>query len=283
MDGMRYKRGGQSKYWVPKPQKPDSRTPLLAGASDRAPAPEARGHAHDYRAASPDKELEIDPEDERLFTNARALEFGDWNYPVITAHEATREDWLHRDPGLLTTSTNRNLFQPTKDHKTRRRTEIREGIAKGKDRSNSRPAKEQGAIENKLQREQSSGSSSTQHLTSSSTSWLKTPRPKKRIECGPGKKAATSGTAKNRNTSYGRTAPEACTKATRSAKASTRAKSKLPIPRLSTQSVKMKMIIMDLIMAHSMRRVRCGTLPAGMANLHCFLICSVRAFRYVYI
>lgn len=160
MDGMRYKRGGQSKYWVPKPQKPDSRTPLLAGASDRAPAPEARGHAHDYRAASPDKELEIDPEDERLFTNARALEFGDWNYPVITAHEATREDWLHRDPGLLTTSTNRNLFQPTKDHKTRRRTEIREGIAKGKDRSNSRPAKEQGAIENKLQREQSSGSSS---------------------------------------------------------------------------------------------------------------------------
>ena len=160
MDGMRYKRGGEGKYWVPKPHKPNSRTPLLAGASDRAAAPEVRGHAHEYRAASPDKELEIDPEDERLFTNARALEFGDWNYPVITAHEATREDWMRRDPGLLTTSTNRNLFQPTKDHKQRRKTEIRESIAKGKDRSNSRPPEERGAIENKLHREHSSGSSS---------------------------------------------------------------------------------------------------------------------------
>lgn len=160
MDGMRYERGGKAKYWIPKPHKPDSRTPLLAGASNRPPAPEARGKAHDYRAASPDKELEIDPEDERLFTNARALEFGDWNYPVITAHEATREDWLRRDPGLLTTSTNRNIFQPTKDNRRRRRTEIRESIKKGKDRRNSRPAKEQGVIESKLQREQSCGSSS---------------------------------------------------------------------------------------------------------------------------
>ena len=45
---------------------------------------------------------------------------------------------MHRTPGLLTTSTNRNLFQPTKDNKKRRRSEIRQSIQKGKARSTSR-------------------------------------------------------------------------------------------------------------------------------------------------
>jgi hypothetical protein len=38
---------------------------------------------------------------------------------------------------MLTTSTNRNILQPTKDHKQRRRSEIKEGLRKGKNRSNS--------------------------------------------------------------------------------------------------------------------------------------------------
>ena len=83
MDGMRYERGGKGKYWIPKPHQANSRTPLLstAGASNGEPRPrsKSRGKAHDYRAAEPDAEIGIDAEDERLYTNARALEFGDWN------------------------------------------------------------------------------------------------------------------------------------------------------------------------------------------------------------
>ncbi|KIW73601.1 hypothetical protein PV04_01705 [Phialophora macrospora] len=157
MDGMRYERGGKGKYWIAKPQDPSSRTPLLGSeAGSRAPAPESRGKAHDYRAAEPDIEIGIDAEDERLYTNARALEFGDWNYPVITAHEARREDWMRRDPNILTTSTNRNLLQPTKDHKSRRRSELQEHIRKGKNRSTSPSAgsSQQGVIEAKLKRQQ---------------------------------------------------------------------------------------------------------------------------------
>ncbi|EHY57973.1 Vaccuole membrane protein hfl11 [Exophiala dermatitidis] len=172
MDGMRYERGGKGKYWIPKPQAVNSRTPLLSkDAASRPPAPEARGQAHDYRATEPDWEIGIDPEDERLYNNARTLEFGDWNYPVITAHEARREDWLNRDPNLLTTSTNRNLFQPTRDHRTRRRSEIRHNIRKGKHRSTSRssshasssdqqPPAAQTAIERKLKRDHSTGAAS---------------------------------------------------------------------------------------------------------------------------
>jgi len=162
MDGMRYERGGKGKYWIPKPQTANSRTPLLANdGSSRPPAPEARGKAHEYRATDPDWEIGVDAEDERLFTNARALEFGDWNYPVVTAHEARREDWLHRTPGLLTTSTNRNLFQPTRDNKARRRSEIRQSIQKGKKRSTSpskdtvEPRAQEGSIETKLKRDRS--------------------------------------------------------------------------------------------------------------------------------
>jgi len=165
MDGMRYERGGKAKYWIPKPQAPTARTPLLANdGSSRPPAPEARGKAHEYRAADPDIEVGMDAEDERLYTNARALEFGDWNYPVVTAHQARREDWLRRDPNLLTTSTNRNLFQPTRDNKNRRRSEIQHSIQKGKNRSTSPsghssdepPA--QGSIEAKLKRDRSQSS-----------------------------------------------------------------------------------------------------------------------------
>jgi hypothetical protein len=57
---------------------------------------------------------------------------------------------MARDPNLLTTSTNRNLFQPTHDNKTRKRSEIRESLHKGKNRSNSRSRDRIGAIESKL-------------------------------------------------------------------------------------------------------------------------------------
>lgn len=58
---------------------------------------------------------------------------------------------MHQDPHLLTTSANRNLLQPTKDNRERRRSELRESINKGKERSTSRSSgSDTGAVESKL-------------------------------------------------------------------------------------------------------------------------------------
>ncbi|KAJ5129779.1 Organic solute transporter Ost-alpha [Penicillium bovifimosum] len=88
MHGMRYERGGKAKYWIPKPGEVNSRTPLLGGESSERGRSERGSQAsrERFRSYSEIDETALDDEDERLFTNARALEFGDWNYPVITAH-----------------------------------------------------------------------------------------------------------------------------------------------------------------------------------------------------
>jgi len=82
MDGMRYERGGKAKYWIPKPGEVNSRTPLLAGESSDRGGRSERGSQTSrerFRSYSEIDELSMDDEDERLFLNARALEFGDWN------------------------------------------------------------------------------------------------------------------------------------------------------------------------------------------------------------
>ncbi|KAF2089426.1 DUF300-domain-containing protein [Saccharata proteae CBS 121410] len=147
MEGMRYERGGKGKYWIPKPGHDSSRTPLLsavAGSRARTMSPGAHralDAAKQYGATNDELDgPELNQEDERLFTNARALEFGDWNYPVITAHHAHREDQLYRDPNMITASTNRNLLQPTRDNKRRRKSriqEIQKNVDKGKHRGSS--------------------------------------------------------------------------------------------------------------------------------------------------
>jgi len=63
---------------------------------------------------------------------------------VITAHVASRERWLTASPGLLTTSANRNLLQPTKDNKIRRASNIRntvEEVTKKTKRKHGSPSK----------------------------------------------------------------------------------------------------------------------------------------------
>ncbi|KAK8187902.1 organic solute transporter Ostalpha-domain-containing protein [Phyllosticta capitalensis] len=142
MQGMRYERGGKGKYWIPRPK--SERTPLLGGfvSSSRARAMSPGAHraleAAKYGAAEDDMEdPQLNPEDEQLFTNARALEFGDWNYPVIAAHFASREDRLYGNPDMITASTNRNLIQPTRENRQRRRSEIQhlqQSVGKGKHR-----------------------------------------------------------------------------------------------------------------------------------------------------
>ncbi|KAI8960702.1 DUF300-domain-containing protein [Daldinia sp. FL1419] len=104
-DGMRYKRGGEAKYWIPKPGEVrgelNANTPLLnsnggpSGAGD--PSPKYNHGATDEAA--------LDPDDESLYGKARELEFGDWNYPVITANVPTRERWLSRHPDVYQSRT----------------------------------------------------------------------------------------------------------------------------------------------------------------------------------
>lgn len=84
MEGMRYERGGKGKYWIPKPAEINSRTPLLVeaiGANQASPM----SNSVDRRDIPDDEGFDslgrpvLDPEDEKLFTNARRLEYGDWN------------------------------------------------------------------------------------------------------------------------------------------------------------------------------------------------------------
>ncbi|EEH36275.2 DUF300 family protein [Paracoccidioides lutzii Pb01] len=110
MAGMRYERGGKAKYWIPKPGEATSRTPLLGSSVSRGGSQRrfARGSASDGSCASDDSEtITLDEEDERLFENARALEFGDYNYPVITANEVPPELRLQRRPRLSVSTPHR--------------------------------------------------------------------------------------------------------------------------------------------------------------------------------
>lgn len=86
-------------------------------------------------------------------------------YPVITAHVPSAERWLGADPNLLTTSTNRNLLQPTKANKARRASSIQQGLDKGKRRTrsgsgNASKSRSRAPVIGDLIREESSSSKS---------------------------------------------------------------------------------------------------------------------------
>jgi hypothetical protein len=85
-EGMRYERGGKGKYWIPKPGQSEHEPLLSKVTSSRAramsPGPHRaiRGTGAKYGTADDDfEDPTLNPEDERLFENARTLEFGDWN------------------------------------------------------------------------------------------------------------------------------------------------------------------------------------------------------------
>lgn len=158
-EGMRYERGGRGKYWIPSPGGANDKQPLLSKVADshaRTMSPgngnhrsTSRGTKKDYgtqqqpsedepsssSSFNPNHLLLLDPEEERLYVSARALEFGDWNYPVINTHYATRHDRLRSDPNIISPSTNRAILQPgAKDNRQRRKSriqEIREDVQRG--------------------------------------------------------------------------------------------------------------------------------------------------------
>ncbi|KAI0538344.1 DUF300 domain protein [Xylaria digitata] len=103
-DGMRYKRGGEAKYWIPKPSEVrgemSANTPLLNSnggpSGSNAPSKYTDGTV---------PEVVLDPDDESLYGKARELEFGDWNYPVITVNEPSRDLWISSGPRVYQSAT----------------------------------------------------------------------------------------------------------------------------------------------------------------------------------
>ncbi|RDW90293.1 uncharacterized protein DSM5745_02068 [Aspergillus mulundensis] len=105
MHGMRYERGGKAKYWLPQPGEVNSRTPLLGGSEGSSSS--RRGSTLDrYRSHSASEESTLDDADEKLFSQARELEFGDFNYPVITAN------LVPKDQRLASPAPSRSSTQP---------------------------------------------------------------------------------------------------------------------------------------------------------------------------
>lgn len=93
---------------------------------------------------------------ERCFLELMLLQ-----YPVITAHVPSAEQWFGSDPDIITTSTNRNLIQPTPKNKQRRESGIQKDLDKGKDRTHTGGAsKLRAPVLNGLIREESSSSGS---------------------------------------------------------------------------------------------------------------------------
>ncbi|KAI0903167.1 DUF300 domain protein [Ustulina deusta] len=103
-DGMRYKRGGEAKYWIPKPGEVrgemSANTPLLNSNA----GPSGSNGSLKYTDGSV-SETVLDPDDESLYGKARELEFGDWNYPVITANEPSRDLWISSGPRVYQSGT----------------------------------------------------------------------------------------------------------------------------------------------------------------------------------
>ncbi|OJJ59055.1 hypothetical protein ASPSYDRAFT_997059 [Aspergillus sydowii CBS 593.65] len=118
MHGMRYERGGKGKYWIPKPGEVNSRTPLLAGSEGRSGT--RRSSTLDrYRSRSESEETALDNDDEKLFSQARELEFGDFNYPVITANIVPRDQRLASPTPSPSTQQPQLVKKARKSRKTR--------------------------------------------------------------------------------------------------------------------------------------------------------------------
>lgn len=84
--GMRYKRGGEAKYWIPRPEEVrgevSANTPLLGSNGGPSGHGDANGGTPKYSTGDTD-ETGLDAKDEDLFDKARELEFGDWNVSVM--------------------------------------------------------------------------------------------------------------------------------------------------------------------------------------------------------
>lgn len=75
-EGMRYERGGKGKYWIPKPGEINTTTPLLGSNGE---ASHNRPDLINENTHGTFEEPELDADEDRLYAQARQLEYGDWN------------------------------------------------------------------------------------------------------------------------------------------------------------------------------------------------------------
>ncbi|KAE8414862.1 DUF300-domain-containing protein [Aspergillus pseudocaelatus] len=156
MHGMRYERGGKGKYWIPTPGEINSRTPLLGGTESSR-----RGSIVDrFRSPSDVEESTLDEGDEQLFTKARALEFGDWNYPVITANQAPQDQRLATPFSYQNSQT--EVVKKSRKHRKVREPSSGETQPKG-DSTPSKPRRQRTENRAPLQRGPSSSTSQNSH------------------------------------------------------------------------------------------------------------------------
>jgi hypothetical protein len=79
--GMRYERG-KGKYWIPDPGK-GSRQPLLDSSRARTMANSSASNANYGAIDSDEDDVFLSADEERLYDDAKQLEFGDWNVSHI--------------------------------------------------------------------------------------------------------------------------------------------------------------------------------------------------------
>ena len=194
-EGMRYSRNGRGKYWLPEASRPDAKTPLLSKlVPGRARVMDGNSSkdGDDDADGSGDEELghsTLDAEDESLYRSARSLEFGDWNYPVINTHYASREDRM-RMPDILTGSSTRNLLQPTTANRQKRKERIqglRDSVSQGKQRGESTSSSKRPQVKSAVSSGSSkSGNSQLVDLVVEDTEAEAVERVRARKEGGPG-------------------------------------------------------------------------------------------------
>ncbi|KAL2175608.1 organic solute transporter Ostalpha-domain-containing protein [Thermothelomyces heterothallicus CBS 202.75] len=107
-EGMRYERGGKGKYWLPRPEEINQTTPLLGASGE---ASRRNGSLSPHTNSFEELVLELDPEEERLYESARKLEYGDWNYPVITASEPASARYMSPHPSLYQNTPTGSFYQ----------------------------------------------------------------------------------------------------------------------------------------------------------------------------
>ncbi|EAQ88004.1 hypothetical protein CHGG_04623 [Chaetomium globosum CBS 148.51] len=105
-DGMRYERGGKGKYWIPRPDEINQTTPLLGANGE----PSRRNGSLSPHTNSHEEPI-LDPSEELLYENARKLEYGDWNYPVITASEPASVRYMSPHPSLYQNTPTGSFYQ----------------------------------------------------------------------------------------------------------------------------------------------------------------------------
>lgn len=93
-EGMRYERGGKGKYWIPRPGEINAASPLLASNGEPS---SSRPDQINENTHGTFEEPEIDEGDERLYSSARQLEFGDWNVSLLLGKiPGWDADWFPR-------------------------------------------------------------------------------------------------------------------------------------------------------------------------------------------